>query len=275
LSTVMGWEPRGSCAIFACDVVSFGDPARTDVAKRYVRDGLYRGLRDSFDSVGIGFDACYREDRGDGALLALPPATDMSVLLGALIHRLRAEVRRHNEVSSSSAQMRLRLAVHTGEVQWDGNGLVGTAVDHAFRILEAAPFKEAVTSSEAMVALIVSERVYGDVVRHGRGDVDPSDFWQVSVSVKETRTTAWMMAPGLRLAPMRDAPAADLALDGARPTRDAQGPPARTMFSLFARAALRIAGDHADVREASGTSPLARERWLRARCPGHAPTRTR
>src|SRR5262249_21746003 len=117
------------------------------------------------------------------------------VLLTSLAEQLRAEVRRHNEVSSQAAQMRLRVAVHTGEVRFDGYGLLGTAVNHAFRILDAAPFKEAFRDSPANVGLIVSEPVYDDVVRPGLGLVDPSDYRRISVEVKETVATAWINVP--------------------------------------------------------------------------------
>src|SRR3954452_2697163 len=111
-----GWIPNGLCSLFVCDVASFGHPARSDIDRAAVRDALYTGLRRSFDGEGIPLWSCYREDRGDGTLLAVPPLVDMSVLLTSLLERLRAEVRRHNYVSAVTAQLRLRVAVHTGVV---------------------------------------------------------------------------------------------------------------------------------------------------------------
>jgi class 3 adenylate cyclase len=192
-----GWLPSGSCSLFVCDIASFGHASRTDEVQEHVRAAMYRGLRDSFEGAGVGYDDCYLEDRGDGAMIAVPPDRATALLLTSVVDRLRAEMRRHNGVSNEAAQIRLRVAVHTGEVRWDGNGLVGTAVNHVFRLLDAAVFKQALSDSGASVALIVSQRVHEDVVKHGRGLVDPGDYRQVEIRVKETQTTAWIMIPGI------------------------------------------------------------------------------
>jgi hypothetical protein len=183
--------------VFVCDIASFGHHSRTDLHRHKIHSALYDGLRRSFDDTGIPFDTCHHEDRGDGTLVVVPPSVDTTVLLTSLAHRLRAEVRRHNDVSSVTAQMQLRLAVHTGVVRSNAEGLVGTAVNHAFRILEAPQLKEVLRRTGADLALIASERVYDDVIRHGLGLVDPADFHQVQLRVKETVTSAWMTLLGL------------------------------------------------------------------------------
>lgn len=202
-----GWTPNGQCSLFVCDVASFGDHSRTDLERRKIRAALYEGLRRSFDDSGVPYGACHSEDRGDGALVVVPPAVDTTVLLTLLANRLRAEVRQHNDVSTEAARMRLRLAVHTGIVHSDGKGLVGTALNHAFRILEAPQLKQALRQTGADVALIASERVYDDVIRHGLGLVDPAEFYQVKLHVKETVAVAWMTLPGMSV-PVRHMPSA-------------------------------------------------------------------
>jgi effector-associated domain 2 (EAD2)-containing protein len=165
-------------------------------------------LRTSFYATGIPYDeVCYREDRGDGALVVVPPSYDTAVLLTTVVQRLRAEVRKHNDVSIEPARMRLRLAVHTGIARPDAEGLVGTAVNHAFRILEAVQLKEILRHTGAELALITSERVYEDVVQHGLGLVNPAEYHRVTLRVKETVTTAWIAVPGLA-APVHPVPAA-------------------------------------------------------------------
>jgi Effector-associated domain 2 len=193
-----GWLPNGLCSLFICDVASFGHPERSDLDRFAVRDALYEGLRRSFDRERIPFLSCYREDRGDGALLAVPPLADTTILLTTLIDRLAAEVRRHNHVSAVMAQLRLRVSVHTGVVHSDVEGLVGTAVNHAFRLLDAEQLKLALRTTGAELALIASQRVYDDLIHHGLGLVDPSEYQQVVVNVKETVTPAWIRVPGVR-----------------------------------------------------------------------------
>lgn len=206
-----GWTPNGLCSVFACDIASFGHRSRTDLDRHKIRTALYDGLRRSFDGTGIRYAACYREDRGDGALVVIPPSVDTATLLTSLVHRLRAEVRQHNDVSVDTAQMRLRLAVHTGIVRSDAEGLVGTAVNHVFRILEAPQLKQILRGTGAELALIASERVYDDVIRHGLGLVDPAEYHRIELRVKETGTVAWITVPGLA-APVRPVPPAPPAI---------------------------------------------------------------
>lgn len=194
------WRPAGNCALFVCDVVSFGDASRTDDVRTHMRAALYRRLEVSFEDAGISFAGCYREDRGDGVLVAVPPEVPADLLLAPVADMLKAELRRYNKTAADIARIRLRVAVNTGEAHWDGNGLVGSAVNHTFRILEEPRFKEMLRDSGASLALIVSRGVYEDVVRHGQGRADPDDYQRIDVSVKETETAAWVriMGPAAR-----------------------------------------------------------------------------
>jgi class 3 adenylate cyclase len=196
LAESVTWRPAGMCSMFVCDIVAFGDTERDDEARAHVRASLYGGLERSFAAGEISLGECHHEDRGDGVMIVVPPHFDTARLITSVLEELRAEIRRHNKLSSDTAQLRLRVAVHTGECRWDGNGVVGEALNHAFRILDAPAFKAALRASDADVALIVSQHVYDEIVRHGRGRVDPGAYRQVDVSVKETRTTAWIMMPG-------------------------------------------------------------------------------
>ncbi|MFA1539812.1 effector-associated domain 2-containing protein [Actinomadura monticuli] len=178
--------------------MSFSDPARVDPVRVRVRKAMYDGLGRSFAGAGLRLDDCHHEDRGDGVMVVLPPAVRTEVLLTAVLDRLRAEVRHHNAAANEAARMRLRVAVNTGEAESDGHGIVSTALTHAFRLLDAAPLREAAGAAETGIALIVSRRVYEDVVSQGRGLVDPGDYYQVKVQVKEMSDDAWVMVPGVR-----------------------------------------------------------------------------
>jgi hypothetical protein len=182
--------------MFVCDIASFGSADRDDHARAYLRKVLYDGLRASFDAAGVPYDHCYREDRGDGVMLIVPPSYDTAVLISSVVDGLRGEVRRHNDLASSAASLQVRVAVHIGACVSDDHGLVGDALNHAFRILEAAPLKRALRDSGAGVGLVVSQRVYEDVVRHGPGLVDPGEYVSITVEVKETAGAAWIRVPG-------------------------------------------------------------------------------
>jgi hypothetical protein len=180
----------------ACDIASFGDLARTDHVQRHIRAALYGRLQGSFDQSGVPLARCYTEDRGDGVIVVVPPDISTATLVSPLVDLLRAELRKHNEVSSEVARIRLRVALHTGEVRTDEHGIVGTAVNHVFRILEAPEFKSALNASDSCLAFIASESVYDAVIRHAFGLIDPAEYRPITVRVKETKTRGWVRVPG-------------------------------------------------------------------------------
>ncbi|WP_125617731.1 effector-associated domain 2-containing protein [Actinomadura sp. WAC 06369] len=196
------WVPRGTCAIFACDIASFGDASRTDDVREIMREAMYRHLDEGLRAAGVGLEKRYREDRGDGAMVLVSADVGTEPLLTTAVDTLRAELRRYNKAAAEVAKIRLRVAVHTGEAHHDGNGVVGTAVNHAFRILDAQPFKDALNESGMALAVVVSQRVHDDVVKHGPGLIDPDEYRRIDIAVKETEGAAWVRVPGAGSRPM-------------------------------------------------------------------------
>ncbi|RAY15926.1 hypothetical protein DPM19_09245 [Actinomadura craniellae] len=117
-------------------------------------------------------------------------------MISPLAEQLDAELRRQHEVASPVARIRLRAALHIGEVHSDDHGIAGAAVNHAFRLLEAPSFKQISGDSRARLALIVSQLLHDDVVRHAVGLVNPANYRQIIVENKETRTTGWIRLLG-------------------------------------------------------------------------------
>ncbi|TYK52873.1 hypothetical protein FXF68_03735 [Actinomadura decatromicini] len=227
-----GWRPSGHCVIVGCDIAGFGDADRSDDIRRHMRDALYTRLETSLAAGGVSFADSYWEDRGDGVLLALPPDVPVEPLLVDVADTLRAELARYNKVAADIARIRLRVSVHTGDAEFDGRGLVGAAVNHAFRILDAPAFKEALRESGAWFSLIVSERVFEEVVRRAAGRIVPDDYRRVDVAVKETDASAWIRIPGAA------APVARAPLDVATTSPPLAGEPAPdrpTIFTLVDR----------------------------------------
>ena len=215
------WLPSGACALFVCDVVSYGDSRRTDLVQAHIRRNLYGLLETSFERAEIPFGAAYREDRGDGVMLAVPPEHDPALLVTAVVDRLRADLGRYNELASEAARIELRVAAHLGIATHDGEGLVGTEVNHVFRLLEAPLLKGLVKDTGIEVGLIVSERFYDEVVRRDTGLISAKDYWRVPVAVKETECAGWLrlfggaVALGGALEPMRqDVPGTGLRTSG-------------------------------------------------------------
>jgi tetratricopeptide (TPR) repeat protein len=176
------------------DVAGFGDPARTDRDRLAVRGALYRTLIEAFAGAGVEWSGCYHEDRGDGVLVLIPATVAKSVLVESLPPLLEGGLAAHNGSHGREQRIRLRMALHAGEVSDDGHGVVGTAVNHAFRLLDAEPFKEAFAGSGGVLAVITSSWFYEEVVRHS--DVRDA-YSSIAVSAKETKTVAWARLPGV------------------------------------------------------------------------------
>ena len=61
------------CAVFTVNIVGFTRSDRDDEIRRYLHEKLYEYLQIAFDRSGIPWQDCFSEDRGDGALIVVPP----------------------------------------------------------------------------------------------------------------------------------------------------------------------------------------------------------
>ena len=181
-------------AIMVVDVERFGDPARTNLNQLAVRDGLYKALTRAFEESGIEWGSCVSEDRGDGALILVPPQVPKAYLVTSFPGLLAAAVSRHNAACAGPEQMRLRVALHAGEVYRDAHGVAGAAVNHAIRLAEAPALRSALAASPGVLAVIVSDWLFSEVVRHDPA-AEPASYRQVKVTVKETAAVGWVRIP--------------------------------------------------------------------------------
>jgi hypothetical protein len=180
--------------ILVVDVEGFGDPRRANPHQVTVRDGLYRALRNAFDTANIPWEGCHREDRGDGVFILAPPEVPKIAFVEALPPALVQALREHNSTHCAQEQIRLRMALHAGEITYDDHGVTAASINLTFRLLEARPLKAALAASPGVLALITSAWFFDEVVRHSTA-CDPATYRPAKVVVKETTTTAWLSLP--------------------------------------------------------------------------------
>jgi class 3 adenylate cyclase len=191
----MNYErPAEHRTIFAVDVEGYGDQRRTTPHRLALRQGLYRALLRAFEDAGVPWRHCRREDCGDGVFVLAPAEIPKGPFVEFLPNALAVALHRHNLTHHPGARIRLRMALHAGEVAYDDFGVTAPAINQTFRLLDAAPLKDALKSSRGVLALITSAWFYDEVVRHSDG-LDPTTFRPVPVAVKETRTTGWISLP--------------------------------------------------------------------------------
>ena len=184
------------CGLFAVDIVGFTRPDRDDDIRLHLHEELYKFLQKAFDDSGIPWADCCCEDRGDGALVVVPPGIAFKAVIDPLPERLGRLVRRHNHLSSQAAGLQLRAAAHVGPVDHDGHGFVGSDINFLFRMLDARSFKRTIAETDADLALIVSDHVYRSLVCRYPSLVSPQAFQAVRFQTKKTRGQAWTYLPG-------------------------------------------------------------------------------
>lgn len=190
--------------ILGVDVEGYGS-RRANLDQLRVRDGLYSCLRVAFAKSEIPWDACYYEDRGDGAVFLIPPQIPKEFLVTRFVQEFCAALRRHDDKDESGAGIRARVVLHAGEVHRDSYGVAGSAINFAFRLLEAVPLKEALANSSGVLAVIVSPWFFSEVIQHVPGS-EAASYRQVWVSVKETETIAWICRPDDPYPPLQQSP---------------------------------------------------------------------
>ena len=122
----------------------------------------------------------------------VPAEVPKGLLAESLPSALVTALRAHNGAHPGPERIRLRMALHAGEVRYDEHGVTAAAVNLAFRLLDAGALKAALASSPGVLAVIASSWFYEEVVRHS--GAAPA-YRSVEVAVKETTTTGWICLP--------------------------------------------------------------------------------
>jgi hypothetical protein len=108
-----------------------------------------------------------KNDLGDGVLILAPAEIPKSLFVEELPAALLAEVVEHNRTHRRQENMRLRLAVHAGEVNIDDHGGTGASIIHTIRILDADSVKvEFSARRTAPLVIICSDWFFKEVVQH-------------------------------------------------------------------------------------------------------------
>ena len=190
------WAEPLNCSILFTDVAGFSDPVRNDSDRDVVRTAMYEIVRSAFEASRVPWAACYHEDRGDGAVIVVPPNISTQRVVDPLVQELADRLRQYNRRASDVVRIQLRAALHIGPVGKDAEGLTGQAVIAAARIVDAPVIKQRLAAEQADLIFAASDYVYDHVVRSCDGRVDPAAFEHVECQVKESRVSAWVHLAG-------------------------------------------------------------------------------
>jgi hypothetical protein len=179
------------CTIVAVDVEGFGRRNRTNMNQVRVRHGMYRSMHHAFDAAGIPWMSCRREDRGDGVLVLASADVPKALFVNNLPDTLVCALTEHNAAHPAEERIRLRLALHAGEITYDEHGVTASSITHTFRLIDATALRTKLAKSAATLAIISSDWFYDEVVRHSERSEAPS-YRPINVATKETTARAWI-----------------------------------------------------------------------------------
>ncbi|MHB9759417.1 hypothetical protein ACYBSK_33980 [Streptomyces sp. BYX5S] len=177
--------------ILLFDIEQYG--ARDDVEQAFLRRLLYEVVDSTLLAAAVDETARLRADRGDSVMELIDAHASVPVLVKTLLAETPAQLHSKNRLIASSAQMRLRIVLSSGYVAVDGlDGWVGSDLNHAVRLLNSDPLRNALKEREDESVLCVSDAIYQGVVRHSPLGVRPADFHRITVDTKEGPTVAWL-----------------------------------------------------------------------------------
>jgi hypothetical protein len=173
------------------DIERYG--SRSDADQRWLRQQMYDVLATALGDAGIDWDSCVSADRGDGVMLLVPSDVPKVDITDTFVERLGRELARYARRATEPVGMRIRLALHFGEVSEDERGWVGSDLNTACRLVDLQASRDALAAApDAHLVVIVSDPWYRSVVNQDPVLVSHFGFRKVPFQVKEISDHAWL-----------------------------------------------------------------------------------
>ncbi|OCC10147.1 hypothetical protein A3Q37_03965 [Streptomyces sp. PTY087I2] len=166
--------------------------------QRAAQAQLARVLRAAAERSGLDHGTWSVQPQGDMEFAVLPAGTSEQVVLGEYVTHLAAELGGYNATRRPAGRMRLRLAIDTGVAATAALGFSGPAPIAVARYLNAPEVKRALAAAgSASLAVVISDRLYQDVVRSGFHGHDPEQYRRIHVEQKGFAGYGWVRLPGV------------------------------------------------------------------------------
>jgi hypothetical protein len=203
----IGHGVRRMCV--ACDLEHYS--RRPDNGQIEAQEAMARLLREAGERGALERAQWLTQPQGDGELALLPPGVDEARVITGLWRELREGLHRYNRRASAAARLRMRLAVHEGQTYIADNGFAGDAINTVCRLRDCAEIKTALAASDGDLVLIVSDRIFYDVIRgYDAHDLPAASFAEADVTMpdKDFRARAFIFSgPASPAPPKQTGPA--------------------------------------------------------------------
>jgi hypothetical protein len=238
---ISGTGVRRMCVAFDLEKYSRG----TDAAQIEKQRALAKLAGEAAERGGLDRAGWITQAQGDGELALLPPGIDEERMLTELWREFRRGLHGYNRHVNAAARLRLRLAVHEGVTYAADNGFAGDAINTVCRLRDCAAAKRALRDAKGDLILVVSDRIFDDVIRGcDTADLPAADFTPTTVSLpdKDFSATAFIYNGGY------------LASGPAEAATDVDGAPTRSARASHGTGETTITfGPHASTRDVAGT----------------------
>jgi hypothetical protein len=198
--TVWPWDmPRPDDTRRLCLAADIEQYSRFDTPDQWAAQGrLAQAMRAAAERSGLDHGRWSTQPQGDLEFAVLPPGTPEQLVLGEFVTHLAAELGGYNATRRPTGRMRLRLAIDTGVAATAALGFSGPAPIAVARYLNAPEVKQALASAaSASLVVVVSDRLYQDVVRSRAHGLDPEQYRRIHVRQKEFAGYGWVWMPGV------------------------------------------------------------------------------
>lgn len=180
--------------VMAVDAEGYGrgDDLRHDSIQSGLAQVMDRGAREA----GLRRETWARQEAGDGEVVVLPEGEGELRVIDDLVRRVRKALHDHNRERRDDARLRIRIAIGHGVVKRGAMGFVGQVVVTTGRLLDAEAARTALkVNRRADLVLVLTDRLYEDVVRQLHTSYRPESFTRLEVPTKERTEIAWMWIP--------------------------------------------------------------------------------
>ncbi|MFD7546295.1 hypothetical protein [Streptomyces sp. NPDC059816] len=159
---------------------------------------LARVLRVAADRSGLDHSKWSTQPQGDLEFAVLPPGTSEQLVLGEYVTYVAAELGSYNATRPPTGRIRLRLAIDTGVATTAALGFSGPAPVAVARYLNAPEVKQTLAAAVSeSLAVVVSDRLYQDVVRSRSHGLAPEQYRRIHVQQKGFAGYGWLRLPGM------------------------------------------------------------------------------
>jgi hypothetical protein len=245
----IGYGVRRMCV--ACDLEHYS--RRPDSGQIEAQRAMARLLNEAGGRDALERAQWLTQSQGDGELALLPPGVDEARVITGLWRELREGLHRYNRYASEAARLRMRIAVHEGQTYIADNGFAGDAINTVCRLRDCAEIKQALSVTASDLVLIVSDRIFYDVIRgHDAHDLPASGFTEAIVTMpdKDFRSRAFIFSgPAAPSLPKEAAPAKETG--SARETAPAKTLPKETPAGEASKTEINFNG-RAKIRNLAG-----------------------